>query len=460
MKGKAFLAILTVCFLLMGSITVLAEEESYWQTDNTYLYDQSQTLSAADYEKLKQLIQDTANHTHNNVAVRINEDSTAEKDARTFCDFSALNLFDNDDGTIALFVSHDCSVVDIAMDGAGLKYYSYDIKYSLQQDIPLTKNAVEMVTRFCKLVLAEKETYYDSDDKQKFRYGTTTSYYDYAYYQDNNVYYCDESEQLTKEERQKIVSLLEETSSTLGFRLALYTAGENRTDEEVEAFADTGSRTVFGESPENGVVFLYVDMDGYSNAYDYMYCYHEPFLYYTSERFGNRIDKILVSMQKHFPSGGNYMEFSALYAGLQEYCRQLVYYKEQGPEPYCYYYLANADLYRVVNYNGTISETKQQPRNPYKNWWKMLLIGSGLGVCAGFFIFFSVKQKYRFKTSVSASAYTSYNHIHIRKTEDTFLGTHVSRVYIEPHHSHSGGGHSSSHSGGGHSGGGGGGRHR
>lgn len=271
----------------------------------------------------------------------------------------------------------------------------------------------------------------------------------------DNVYFYDESGLFSAEEKEQIETLLQKTANEIGFYLALYTAGVSRTDKQVENFADTGSRKIFGDSVKTGTVFLYVDLDGHSSPYDFMYAYREPFMYYSSELFGNRMDSILYKMQRYFPKSGEKIVTSDICQGLEEFCRQLIYYKNLGPEENCYYY--HSDIHRYVYAeNGVITQTILKP----KVYW---LPGVGLGLAAGFLTalitFTSVLRNYRFKKTKSASAYTSENSTRILYQEDHFLHKSVSSVDISSGSSHHSS-HHSSHRGGGHSGGGGGGRHR
>ena len=300
------------------------------------------------------------------------------------------------------------------------------------------------------------ESSYDGSDSYKRYYSdfAPTTYYQFDYYKDDTVYYSDESRRFTKDQKQQITDLLKDTSKKIGFNLAVYTAGYDRTDTQVENFTENGAKEIFGLDTPNGTVFLYVDLDGFSDAYDTMYCYHQPFLYYTSDLFGNRIDKILQAMQTKFPKSGEEIYFEDIYAGLQEYCRQLVKYKQTGMEEGCYYYDSDIQKYILVR-GGKMVQTKMV------NWQFPLLIALILGVIVFLSVYFGVKQEYKFKSSASVSTYTSGNSTHFNVKNDIFLGSHVTKTRIESS-SHNGGGshHSSSFHGGGHSGGGGGGRHR
>ena len=306
---------------------------------------------------------------------------------------------------------------------------------------------------------------YSSEEMYRDQYGYIKSFFDLEYYLDETVYYCDESGRFTLEERQKIVALLKDTSQRIGFNLALYTGGRTRHDDVVETIAKNGSETIFSKSDNNNTVFLYVDLDGYQYAYDYMDCYLEPCLYYfaTADMDDDevtRIDRILEKMQKKFPSGGSKIYFSDIYEGLKVYCEQLEYYKNLGPENNAYYYNKSTGKYIYAS-NGNIYESDSVPR-PFKNWKFVLFLSALGGLLTVAVIYTGITRSYEFKTSASASIYTSKNKTFVTNRLDKFLGSNVTKVRIQSssgsHHSgHRGHSH---HSGGGRSGHSGGGRHR
>ena len=320
-------------------------------------------------------------------------------------------------------------------------------------------------------VFAADDYYYDYDysyedpsldNPYKYYYKELRSFLEGEYYLDETVYYRDESGRFTKEERQKIIDLLKDTSKKIGFNLAVYTGGYMRSDNVTQLSASNGSETIFKNSAENNTVFLYVDLDGYSNAYDYMDCYREPCLYYfaTSETEDDkvtRIDKILEKMQEKFPAGGSQIYFSDIYDGLKVYCEQLIYYKELGPEENAYYY--NSDIGKYICFSGGKRYESDSLPRPFKHRILFIFLAILGGSLTAVIVYFSINEAYKFKRSASASVYTSANQTFITNKVDQFLGSNVTKVRIESSSSHHSGG-SSHHSGGGHSGHSGGGRHR
>lgn len=272
-------------------------------------------------------------------------------------------------------------------------------------------------------------------------------------YKSETVSFTDESGRFSYAEVSKIGKLLESTSDKIGYPIAVYAGGRSRSDSAIESMADIGAKTVFGKD-HAGVVYLYIDLDGYENAYDYMYSEREALLYYSSEAFGNRALKILKQMQTKFPAGGQEIVTSDIYEGLEVFCQQLEYYKQKGPENGCFFYDSATGKYHTVLF-GNMIETHIRPN---RHWLITTLVGAVLSLIVVLIIISSTKAHYKFKETVSASAYTSNNKINMRVCIDEYLGSHVTKVYVPP--SDSGGGGGGGHGGGGFSSGGGSGSHR
>ncbi len=284
-----------------------------------------------------------------------------------------------------------------------------------------------------------------------------TAYSDYTgpgFYKTDRFFFYDESGIFTMADKIRIEHLFEDTASKIGFSLVLYTAGADRSDDSIESFADNGAKEIFGDTPE-GVVFLYVDLDGYSDAYDYMYAERFASLYYTGTFFGERTVEIVKAMQKKFPAGGAAIDPEDIIAGLEVYCSKLIEYKQLGPEENSYFYHKDTGMYSVVS-GGRIIDSKF---HPYGEWWFFALMGLTLTGMTCLPIIATVKKTYKFKSTTSASVYTGGNKIFWKNQQDIFINSVVTKTYIPPSSSSSGGG-GGGHGGGGHSSGGGGGSHR
>ena len=274
------------------------------------------------------------------------------------------------------------------------------------------------------------------------------SYYTQGdYYLSDKVYFYDHSRRFSDSEKTEIRDMLETTASQIGFSIALYSGGADISDSRIEDIAFYGSRVLFQNSDTAGVVFLYIDLDGYEDACDHLYCYHDAFLYYPEDVFSGRQRTIIKAMQRYFPAGGEKIITSDIIKGLKEFCSQLNYYKQKGMDPEAYYQDDVNGGYVTVS-GGT---TKHVAMKPYTYWYVGLIVGIAIGAIVALIVSLSVKAKYKFKTSTSASVYTSREKMVMRQAEDTFIGTHTVRVKIESSSGGGGGGHA----GGGFSGGGG-----
>lgn len=273
-------------------------------------------------------------------------------------------------------------------------------------------------------------------------------------YQEGSVYFYDEAGLFADETRQELIRTFATTSDNIGFNLAVYIGGRSRSDSEIEYMVRQGAMYGFDHNTYNGTVYLYVDFDGETNTYDYMFASNDAFLYYTNGDDGSesRVDTILYAMEDYFPSGGMTPVPSEIKKGLEEYCRQLEHFKQKGLVEGIYYTDPETGEYVYAVFNNIVHSRMK----PYKYWFWFLLLAIAVGIIAALLVRWGVKKHYRFKTSASASVYTSREQTHMVEESDVFLGTRVSKVRINTSSGHGGhGGH-----GGGHVGGGGGGHHR
>lgn len=276
------------------------------------------------------------------------------------------------------------------------------------------------------------------------------------YYLSKSVYFKDASGTFNEAQVSSITQMLERTSDEIGFNIGILCGNKNISDSSTERLTQAGVKRIFDVTSTdvyNGTVFLYIDLDGKSSPYDNMSSYHEAYLYYTDSAYGDRMLDILHKMQKHFPKSGEPIVSTDIYNGIEEYCNQLKYYKNLGPDTNAFY---EDDINGgYVSYkNGQFEKTNMKP---YKQWYIGLLIGIAVGGIVAACISLGVKKHYKFKSSTSASVYTSKNKIYMRETQDIFIGKSVSKVRIE---SRSGGGHGGGGFGGGFGGGGSSGSHR
>lgn len=281
-------------------------------------------------------------------------------------------------------------------------------------------------------------------------------FYQSDYQKTKSTYFWDASDHFSVTEKNSIISLLNRTSDEIGFNIAVYCGGTHLNDSRTEKLSQIGLKKLFDVTDPlgySGTVFLYVDLDGKSSPYDYICSYHDAYLYYTDYAYGDRLTKIRKKMQSYFPKSGEKIVTSDIIRGLEEFCSQLISYKNAGPvNGACYEDDINGGYVSVQN--GTIQHSAMRP---YNHWYYGLLIGIAVAAIVVVIVSICVKKHYKFKSSTSASVYTSNNKVYMRNAQDIFIGSNVVRTKIE---SSSGSGGGGGGFGGGGGGGGGSGGHR
>ena len=279
-------------------------------------------------------------------------------------------------------------------------------------------------------------------------------YADLREYMGETAYLVDEGAMFSTEQAKTIFKAMNDASAETGFNIVIFVGSKSRSDYVIEDMAFQGAQSIFGTKVYNGTVYLYADFDGYSNAYDHMFCSNDAFLYYTNGDDGtpNRVSDILYIMEDHFPPGGQQPDVPEVVKGFEAYCTALKDFKKKGLVEGIYYIDPATGDYVYASF-GKIVHSRFRP---YKYWWAGLLIGLAVGAIAAVCISATIKSRYKFRSAASASLYTSRNNMIMRDSQDEYLGSHMTRVRIQ---SSSGGGgfHGG---GGGHFGGGGGGHHR
>lgn len=147
------------------------------------------------------------------------------------------------------------------------------------------------------------------------------------------VWFYDEPEMFTAEEEETILNLLESASKDVGFNVAVYTGKQPRSDEEIERLVQTEAVSRFyGDGCYDATVYLYIDMDGQTNAYDYMFASYDAFLYYSNgeQNTEDRMDDILRALEAYLPEEGSPAENDKVIKGIEAFCGKLREYKEKG----------------------------------------------------------------------------------------------------------------------------------
>ena len=501
MKKLTNLFSLVLCVLtLFAAVPVMSvqgavaetPQEIFENSTDTFFFDETGALGSGQIETMNRYTRDTYKSSGCNIGVYIGKETRYPDDTRDLCATGIASLMAEKEGESRAFLYIDMSGAEKPVDffyiinsndetlaassysivGTPSDYIEELLYYVRQQvdsnasDGPVSQ-IITGTTCACNHIVtnhtvfvpekAEPEQY---SNVEQFILGengeesSSVSSEDQVY-KEGCVYFNDEANLFSSSERKQIIRILAETSDAIAFNLALYVGGKSRSDSRIENLVQVGAANTFDFNTYNGTVYLYIDFDGYTNAYDYMFSANDAFLYYTNGDDGteDRVIKMLHAMEAYFPPGGGTVVNSEVIKGIQEYCDQLKKYKSEGLVSGIYYTDAKTGEY-VYASNGKIVRSNFKP---YKYWYWGLLIGLAVGGVVAAIVSGSVKKRYKFKSSTSASVYTSREKTVMRVVEDTFLGSTISKVKIETssggHGGHGGGG-------GGHVGGGGGGSHR
>lgn len=274
----------------------------------------------------------------------------------------------------------------------------------------------------------------------------------YPIHKDNCGLY-DVEGNLPENEAAELTQKIRDTAEELQMYVAVVIVGKETPfsgDSAVERYADDAYDELFNQ--EYGVntdgVLLVVNN---STQYGYISTCGMGQFYYTNSDDSNRVDDMLVAMH------------SALVAGdypqvVEQFCQQLVQYKNQGVPKGYYTYNSGSKTYMYLDDNGKLIEAD---RLPFKwGWW--IFIASIVGAGVALVVYFSIKSQYKFKTTPSPTTYVCHNKVKMDVQTDTFLREYTTKTKIETSSGGGGGrsgGGSSHHSSGGSSHGGGG-RHR
>lgn len=484
MKTKRIFSLL-ICLLIaasfcMGTTAFAAVNDPVISQNNminsrVYFYEEADMLSQ-DYKlKIINDLNDTANTTKYRLGVYIGSETRSELQIRSLAIEGAELLHDPEykENSIFLYLDNSNSEEPYSYMyciGEAAFYYTdgsngtEDIKGHIidevQNEIKVksSNGYSNMLYLGLDLYCRELKYYYQKGPavempEEESSADPSLLIYKDKEYRDENVFFYDEPDLFSEGQRKRIVEMLKKASEDIGFNVALYTGGVSRSDREIERIAENNAKSLFEFDKYYGTVFLYIDMDGYSNAYDFMFCAKDAFLYYPNGDDGaeDRIDKILQATETHFPYGGGEIIASEIEEGIKTFCNELRYYKEKGPADNAWYHDDEKGEYVYVSYG----QIKHGPVKPYIYWFPMLCIALVAGLITVAIVSATIKKRYQFKNTISASEYTSKNMMIMRDSQDIFLGAHTTKVRMS---SSSGGSHGGG--GGGHHGGGGGGRHR
>ena len=114
-------------------------------------------------------------------------------------------------------------------------------------------------------------------------------------YRSEKAYFKDEAEVLTKAQEKSIWERIQAAADTMDIKIAFFIGGNYRTDPETEAFTYNCASAVFGVNSDS--LFIYIDFEGYSPAYDYVRALNKAQNVFTE----TARNKILQAMYQSLP---------------------------------------------------------------------------------------------------------------------------------------------------------------
>lgn len=242
---------------------------------------------------------------------------------------------------------------------------------------------------------------------------------------------------------EELDSLAKEYSDKLDMNVCIYLSEEwYNSDNAVQIFCDDTYDEIYGEDTDG--VFYMIDLSGSSPARDCISTSGKAVLLYEKE-----LDDIFERINTHLPSGGNTAYPDDIDGAVREFLSQLERYGNKKPGIFSSYHDKSSGKYFYYR-GGEFIVSKKRP--PVANLL-MLLITAVIGTVTGIITYFSIKSKYKFKTSANPGVYVSHEESRLTEQSDTFIRSYVTKHKIETSSgggSSSGGGHSHS---GGHGGG-------
>ena len=88
-------------------------------------------------------------------------------------------------------------------------------------------------------------------------------------YRSGRAFFKDEADILPASMERDVWEKIQSTADYLNVNIAVFLGGNYRTDPETEQFTRDGTNTIFGSTSDT--MFIYLDFEGYSPAYDYIW---------------------------------------------------------------------------------------------------------------------------------------------------------------------------------------------
>ena len=114
-------------------------------------------------------------------------------------------------------------------------------------------------------------------------------------YRSGRAFFKDEADILPASMERDVWEKIQSTADYLNVNIAVFLGGNYRTDPETEQFTRDGTNTIFGSTSDT--MFIYLDFEGYSPAYDYIWTSNNAQTIYPD----TKRNKILNTMYKYLP---------------------------------------------------------------------------------------------------------------------------------------------------------------
>lgn len=262
-----------------------------------------------------------------------------------------------------------------------------------------------------------------------------------------SVYLYDESGKLTEDEYQFCYEALENASDYTGMNIIVILGYQDCTEATIKSIANTTYDSLFAKKSDG--LCYYIDLKGYSPAYDYISTSGLAQFYYTNANSNNRIDKITTALDKYLVPAGS----EDIIGAVNGFAEQLEYYYDMGiPEHYYVYDDSYHEYYHVEN--NMIITTKNKPYLAWDNAFLFGIIWFMIGMVIAVIVYFIIKSHYRFQRSFTPTNYVNKKTVVYRQQYDRFVRTRTNKTHISSSSGGSGGHHGGGHSHGGHGGGG------
>jgi len=237
-------------------------------------------------------------------------------------------------------------------------------------------------------------------------------------------------------------SLVKEYSDKLDMNICVYLSERSfYSDNDVQIYCDDAYNKEYGEYTDG--IFYLIDLSGASPASDCISTSGKAVLLYQKN-----LESIFTSIDAYLPSGGNIPDPDDIHGAVREFLNQIEKYGNKKPGFFSSYHDKENGKYYYYK-GGEIIVSKKSP--PAINLLVLVITGA-IGIATGFISYFSIKSKYKFKTSANPGVYVSHEESKLTEKSDTFIRSYVTKHKIETNNSSggiSGGGHSHSGSHGG-----------